>query len=203
MRTVRPDHNSGGNVVIRPALTNRAGGAGIGEFLVKPWFAVVAAMLTVVGVAAARADLSPSNLGLVGVGIFCLGLFGTARLAYANTSMYVKSGHFGRTNLLGMTKEWSLENVGQMRLMAVRFGRTGTVPKLIVLSRRGQVLMQISPADTFSINDLQRLAAAGGFELSGSWDDLVSPTEAGSQFSRTSSLTSRGIMSWYGLSSLY
>ena len=188
------------DVVIRPALDNRGGSSQIGRILVHPGFAIASVLVGLVGIAAVRADFSPSNVLIIALGICGLAFFAVARLALANTTLYVRDRRFGQTNLLGMRKEWPLEEVRVLQMQAVQFGKASkaTVPKLTVLSREGRPVTQISAADSFSISDLRRLASAGGMELRGSWEDRVSPAELETQYPGTYSKASQGLLSTVG-----
>src|SRR5438874_1882110 len=94
------------DVVIRPSLANRPGSQRIGEYVLRPWFALASLLLSVVGVASLRSDQT-LPLMMVFLGLVGLGFFGFARLTYANATLYVKGGRFGRTNFLGLRREWS------------------------------------------------------------------------------------------------
>ena len=183
------------DVVIRPSLANRPGSQRLGEFVVQPWFAVASLLLSVVGVAAFRTDQA-FPLMMVLLGLVGLGFFGFARLTYSNATLYVKGGRFGRTNFLGIRKEWSLADARALRMLAVRLGPTteDASPKLIVLSGTGGSVCQVGAADYFSVSDLSRLAAAGRMELSGSWDDKVTSIELEADYPGSYSMPAKAFL---------
>jgi len=183
------------DVVIRPSLANRPGSQRIGEFVVRPWFAVASLLLSLVGVAALRSDQT-FPLIMILLGLIGLGFFAFARLTYANATLYVKGGRFGRTNFLGIREEWPLADARVLRMLAVRLGPTteAVSPKLIVLSGTGRSVYQVGAADYFSVTDLGRLASAGRMELRGSWDDKVTSTELETEYPGSYSTPAKAVL---------
>jgi hypothetical protein len=153
---------------------------------------VASLLLSVLGLAALRSNQA-FPLMMVLIGLVGLGFFAYARLSYANVTLYVKDGCFGRTNFLGTRREWPLAEARTLRMLAVRLGSTteDASPRLIVLSGVGRSVYQIGAAGYFGVNDLRRLAEAGRMELTGSWDDKVTSVELEAEYPGSYSAAAR------------
>jgi len=106
---------------------------------------------------------------LAGIGIF--GLFiAYWLLRFRNATVYVRDGRVGLTDAFGLRHEVPTADVERMvKKVETPYTNRDRVAVLLIVSKRGKHVLRFTRADRLEPGGIERLAAAIGVQVEGSW----------------------------------
>jgi hypothetical protein len=104
-------------------------------------------------------------------GFVMFGLFiGYWLLRFRNATVYFRDGRVGLTDAFGLRHELSAADVGQIiKKVENPYKNRESVAVLLIFSKRGKRVLRFTRADRLEPGGVERLAAAIGVPVEGSW----------------------------------